>query len=275
MANRVLRDWTGSEKMHKLSAEGERFFARLIMKADDFGCYPANATLLKSHLFPLNEDLKSVEVDRWMMECHALELIILYEVAGKRYLQIVDFRQRLRQANSKYPLPIDGQLSVNGRPELKRNETEEETETETELAGADDACDLRELEPELVKKSADLTEAICNHFSVRPITKSKAYDSICDYVSTIAHRNELEIAGLALKKYMAYKARSQEKMHSASSWIGTKQEHYRDGQWIMTDWDQKERNYKQPHDRSTNQTNSTPASTVQQPGKAFGSFRRN
>jgi hypothetical protein len=144
MPNRILRDWTQSEKMASLSDKAERFFTRLIMKADDFGCYYGNVQLLKSALYPLNE----ITIDDFktcMSECEKVDLIICYVIDYKQYVKINDFRQRLRKMNSRFPLPndrasrtIDGERrsnDSNSRPETKRSRNEVETkrnETETE-----------------------------------------------------------------------------------------------------------------------------------------------
>lgn len=134
MANRVLRDWTQSESIDKLSQGAEIFFTRLIMKADDYGCYYGNPKLLNSALFPL-KDYESKQIIAWRDECAKANIIILYQVEGKDYIKIVDFGQRLRLMKSKFPQPEDGtlsnvsQTSVNGRPETKLNETETEGET--------------------------------------------------------------------------------------------------------------------------------------------------
>src|SRR5690606_31911603 len=134
MANRMLRDWTDSEKVNQLSAHAERFFTRLIMKADDFGCYTANPKLVKSTLFPwLIDEVREADISRWMAECQKAGLILLYEVEGKPYLQIKDFGQRLRAKKSKYPLPAQcgqmtaecGHMSDTRLLEEKRREEEE------------------------------------------------------------------------------------------------------------------------------------------------------
>lgn len=133
MPNRMLRDWTQSDKINSLTIHGERFFIRLIMKVDDHGCFYADTRLLKANLFPLLLDnIREADLLRWMAECQKAGLIVLYENGGKRYLQILDFRQRLDKAKSKYPLPLvnDFQPSVNDyRAEL---EVELEVETERE-----------------------------------------------------------------------------------------------------------------------------------------------
>lgn len=139
MPNRVLRDWTTSERMNQLSPMAEVFFTRLIMKADDYGSFHANPKLLKAALFPLR-NYTDKQVSTWLMECFKIELLSSYTAEKREYLRINDFGQRLRQMRNTFPQPADnsltsgGQVADNSRPETKRNE--EETETESEGASA-------------------------------------------------------------------------------------------------------------------------------------------
>lgn len=104
MANRVLRDWTDSEDIHGLSAEAERLFTRLIMKADDFGRYLGNVKILKSTLFPLHDNISDTNINLWLDECINRNLILKYQVDGKTYLEIKKFDQKgLKVRRSKYP----------------------------------------------------------------------------------------------------------------------------------------------------------------------------
>lgn len=103
MPNRVLRDWTDSETIHKLSVEAERFFTRLIMKADDYGRYISDTKLLRAFLFPLHEKMKEDRLSSWLKECVDADLIFCYEVNGKKYLEIKMFNQTLKIRRSKYP----------------------------------------------------------------------------------------------------------------------------------------------------------------------------
>lgn len=105
MPNRILRDWTDSDTVDKLTVDAERFFTRLIMKADDFGRYFAEAKRLKSFLFPLKDSIRDTDICRWLAECEKVAMIRCYDAAGKRYLEICDFRQRLRQMREIYPAP--------------------------------------------------------------------------------------------------------------------------------------------------------------------------
>lgn len=133
MANRILRDWTSSEKMETLSLGAEVFFTRLIMKADDYGSFHANTKLLKAALFPL-KDHTLKQVDGWLVECVAAGLIGKYEVEGKSYIRIVNFGQRLQNMRNAFPAPIGDKIEVTvshreSPPETKRNEVETESET--------------------------------------------------------------------------------------------------------------------------------------------------
>ncbi len=135
MANRVIRDWTASETMDVLTPQAEVFFTRLIMKADDYGSFHANIKLIKAALFPLKDHtIKNIE--SWLNECISAGLIGAYTVDSKKYIQIINFGQRLQNMRSAFPRPNGEleQVTVNHGESLletKRNETEEETETET------------------------------------------------------------------------------------------------------------------------------------------------
>jgi len=131
MPNRMLRDWTGSDKINSLSVHAERFFTRLIMKVDDYGCFYADTRLLKANLFPLLLDsIREADLSRWVAECQKAGLIVLYGEAGKTYVMIKDFKQRLDRAKSKFPLPSvnESQEVVNDYPPEREREVEYEVE---------------------------------------------------------------------------------------------------------------------------------------------------
>lgn len=112
MPNRILRDWTDSFTVNSLDAQSERFFIRLIMKADDFGAFHADPRLLKSYLFPLLSDIREADITRWLAACEKAGLVRCYvDDKGRKYTQIMNFRQRMRQQVAKFPQP-DGQPQV-------------------------------------------------------------------------------------------------------------------------------------------------------------------
>lgn len=140
MPNRVLRDWTASEKIDKISFQAEALFTRLMMKADDYGSYHANPKLIKAFCFPL-KNLRETEISRWLQELESAGIIALYDAENKPYLHIIDFGQRLRTMSSKFPQIHINQLNNKIADECQQYadnsppETEVETEVEDEGEG--------------------------------------------------------------------------------------------------------------------------------------------
>lgn len=108
MPNRIIKESIcTSEDIAKLSIEAEVLFYRLIVNADDYGCYFGNPSLVKSRCFPLkSDDIHSEQVDTWLEELAKAGLIIRYTAADERdYCQFVKWNkhQRVRQSEHKYP----------------------------------------------------------------------------------------------------------------------------------------------------------------------------
>lgn len=138
MPIRMLRDWTDSSTLEQVSAEGERLFTRLIMKADDYGRFHADARLVRALCFPLSESIKADHVRKWLDELHRNGLLVRYEADGKDLLAIVNFGQRLKSSRAKFPQlpgesgdwkPTSGNFrELPGTSGLNRREHEEEEE---------------------------------------------------------------------------------------------------------------------------------------------------
>lgn len=141
MPNRILRDWTDSALIDKLSFQEEVLFTRLIMKADDYGNFYRDPVIIKSLLFPRKDGLRSSDIDSWLTKLEAASLIRVYPAKGDSFLHIENFNQRLRQSRRTFPEEPkinDNNLSatcpqlVDNFPlETKRNESETESESET------------------------------------------------------------------------------------------------------------------------------------------------
>lgn len=145
MPNRILRDWTSSETIDQLSEGAEILFVRLIMKADDHGCFYGNPKLLKGALFPLRS-YSEKQITQWRDELAKLKIVQLYEIDGRWYVKIRNFNQRLRIMSSKFPQPKtddfdvptdDRQMSDMCPPETKRSRNEVEVETETKASAGE------------------------------------------------------------------------------------------------------------------------------------------
>lgn len=107
MPKRLLRDWTDSMKLDGISADAERLFIRLIMKADDFGRFHSDPRLVKAMCFPLVDNLRPADVGRWLDELSHRQLVLRYEADGRKCLAILDFGQRLKESRAKFPPPHD------------------------------------------------------------------------------------------------------------------------------------------------------------------------
>ncbi|MVW93680.1 hypothetical protein FCL53_17090 [Elizabethkingia meningoseptica] len=141
MPNRVIRDWTDSERVDQVSFQAEALFIRLMMKADDYGSYHGNPRLINSFCFPL-KNLRDTDISRWLHELVSAGLIAAYDADNKQYIHIVNFNQRLRQSKAKFPQIPENVLddfiaknSLTGCCQVADNfppETETEVETEKE-----------------------------------------------------------------------------------------------------------------------------------------------
>lgn len=120
MPNRILRDWTDSFAVHELNANEERFFLRLLMKADDYGRFHGSPKLLKAALFPLHS-FDDKDVTKWRDKCSTEGLIDVYEDdRGRVFLEVKNFNQRTRATTSKYPARSNDRQVTVTRPSSDR-----------------------------------------------------------------------------------------------------------------------------------------------------------
>lgn len=150
MPNRILRDWTDSFTINTLDANAERFFTRLIMKADDFGRFHADTRLLRAYLFPLLPEIRETDITHWIAACEKAGVLRCYvDGKGRKFMEIGNFKQRTRQSESKFPgpdsedstivsteegkgKPNDGHSTVKRRSSDRQARTYSETKTETD-----------------------------------------------------------------------------------------------------------------------------------------------
>lgn len=121
MPNRIIRQSiNSSERVNSLSWEAEVFYRRLLLVVDDYGRYEASAKLLISACYPVAFDRVTVQdVEALVRECSLVrandgkreQLLAVYEIEGRRYLQINNFGQRTRTP-SKYPEPPSADICV-------------------------------------------------------------------------------------------------------------------------------------------------------------------
>jgi hypothetical protein len=117
MPDRLVREKIlDSDRVNRLSFGAEVFYRRLMSIADDFGRYEARIPALRGNLYPVRfDDITLRDVEGWLKECVDNELLLLYNVDGRDYIEIHNFRQRLRSMKSKYPPPSAGECLTHGR----------------------------------------------------------------------------------------------------------------------------------------------------------------
>ena len=120
MPNRIIKESIcTSDNIESLDPMEEIFFYRLMVQCDDYGRMDARPTILRSKCFPLKVDsIKDKDISKWLATLIRQELVIVYEVGGKPYLQMStwDKHQQIRAHKSKFPAPDEGQISsdING-----------------------------------------------------------------------------------------------------------------------------------------------------------------
>lgn len=110
MPNRIIKESIcTSDNIDQLTPFQEVVFYRLMVNCDDFGRYDARAKLLSSRLFPLR-NVTTEEIEDALCALQKADLITVYEVDGRPYLQMNTWEkhQQRRSDKSKYPSPDEG-----------------------------------------------------------------------------------------------------------------------------------------------------------------------
>ena len=110
MPNRIIKETIcTSDNIDSLSAFQETVFYRMIVNCDDYGRMDARPKILASKLFPL-KDIRAGQMEDALRALTSAELVILYEVDGKPFLQMKTWErhQQIRAKKSKYPGPDSG-----------------------------------------------------------------------------------------------------------------------------------------------------------------------
>lgn len=106
MPNRLLREGIlSSERIAALAWDEEVFYRRLMSVVDDFGRYDANPKLVRAACYPLHLDkVSDADIGKWLRATEKAGLVSVYPALdGKRYLELLDFKQQVRAKASKYP----------------------------------------------------------------------------------------------------------------------------------------------------------------------------
>ena len=124
MGNRILKESIKtSDEIDQLTWFEYACFTRLILTVDDYGRYPAKPMLLRNILFPIRGDISTDAIEVALKHFVELDLIQVYTVDGKEYLQLTTWakHQTIRNKKSKYPGPeeSDARTAVTNCIQLK------------------------------------------------------------------------------------------------------------------------------------------------------------
>lgn len=108
MPSRLLREGIlDSEAVNSLSPEAELFYRRLMSVVDDFGRFDGRVAVLRGRLYALQmEKVREASLTRWILECEKANLIRVYHVDGKPYIEFFKLGPA-RAVKSKFPSPDD------------------------------------------------------------------------------------------------------------------------------------------------------------------------
>lgn len=106
----IKADLCDDEILGSCSRDARYLFVALITRVDDHGRFRANPALLRSRIYPYDEDVTGVMVTSWLDELAAKDRVRLYEVDGQQYLVIPRWPKHQRidnAARSEIPPPPD------------------------------------------------------------------------------------------------------------------------------------------------------------------------
>jgi len=153
--NRILKESIcTSDDINTLTPQEEVFFYRLMVNCDDYGRFDARVPILKARLYPLKDNVKSSDIERYLIKLSNIKptpLIVLYLSDNIRYLQMTkwDKHQQIRAKRSKYPA-FNGETSTMISNDINGNQmiayvpviqSESESESESNKTALESAVD--------------------------------------------------------------------------------------------------------------------------------------
>lgn len=106
-----------NEEFALLSDKAKILYIGTITLADDEGRLKANSMLLRSQVFPLDENVKSEEVRKWMNELVKVKLVTHYEADGQHFIQHPNWNKfqtlrmdRMRRSDIPAPEGMEGKI---------------------------------------------------------------------------------------------------------------------------------------------------------------------
>lgn len=143
MPNRIIREsvWV-SESLAKVSLLAQGFWLRLLPYPDDFGRFDARLSVMKGRIFPLNENVRAQEIEKWLQELASDDVLMIafYTVGGVRYGWIPSWEDwnDQRAKRPRHPAPPDDLVE---RVKLTRERTRAHVEADADICRNDSDSD--------------------------------------------------------------------------------------------------------------------------------------
>ena len=120
-----------SEAIDNLSPLAETLFYRLLVTVDDFGRFDARPAMIKAQCFPIKESVSINKCKDLLDELSQANLIFVYKIENKPFLQMSKWDNIPRAKESKYPTSVDICIQMHTDVPLTVTETKTQTVTET------------------------------------------------------------------------------------------------------------------------------------------------
>ena len=112
-----------SGQVARLSRDARLLYVGLITLGDDDGRLKGSAALVRSQIFPYDDDVKVADVTRWLKEIEVQKLVVQYKVDGEQYMyhpkwEDYQLLREDRRRDSNIPAPDIEFLpmTTNGQP---------------------------------------------------------------------------------------------------------------------------------------------------------------
>ena len=134
MPSRMIRDGIlSSRRVARLSFRDRWLYVGLLLRADDFGLFEADAAILRGAVYP--RDLGTVserDCERGLGNIQQAELVKFYTVNGTRYGALWNYGQRLKRKRMSHPPPPGEVVAWMSAPDQPAQENQNRTEPEPE-----------------------------------------------------------------------------------------------------------------------------------------------
>ena len=208
MPNRIIKESIcTSENIDQLSSFQETVFYRLLVNCDDYGRMDARPKILAARLFPL-KDIRAAQMEDALRALTSAELVTLYEVGGKPFLQMKTWErhQQIRAKKSKYPSADEGRCNHMISSDIKCPRNPIQSEYESKRMDDDDDDDDDSIAR--AREEVEMWDAVS--MAIETQLGRKATPAEVEQVCLRARlaRQTPEMAALAVRKAAANGARN-------------------------------------------------------------------